>query len=130
MSEYALLSVPAGGAVAWYDLTVPSIETVVGLQSTGALTGLAVHCAVARVTQTLRLSTPGVHHAARKLIARQEFTGVRLVGWEEEKQCIGGVMNVNAVCTYLPVSAGWAQGWEIDVRRGAGLKQGVFNEVT
>lgn len=73
------LCVPAGGSVAWYDLTQASVHAVIWLQVTRALTRQAVHDAVARIAQTLRLVGPTVHHAARKLVAGQEFAGVRLV---------------------------------------------------
>lgn len=62
-------------------LTQASIQAVVGLDHTGALARQTPHDAVARITQTLRLLRPAVHHAAGELIARQELTGVRLVGW-------------------------------------------------
>lgn len=73
--------IPAGGSVPGDDLTQAPIQAVVGLHLTGALARQTPHGAVARITQTLRLLRPAVHHAAGELIARQEFTGVRLVGW-------------------------------------------------
>lgn len=73
--------IPAGGSVPGDDLTQASIQAVVGLHLAGALAGQPPHGAVARVTQTLRLLRPAVHHAAGELVARQELAGVRLVGW-------------------------------------------------
>lgn len=72
--------IPAGGAVARDYLTQASVQTVVWLHLAGALTRQTVHGAVARVAQTLGLLCPSVHHAAGKLVARQEFTGICLVG--------------------------------------------------
>lgn len=73
--------IPAGGSVPGDDLTQASIQAVVGLHLAGALAGQPPHGAVARVTQTLCLRRPAVHHAAGELVARQELAGVRLVGW-------------------------------------------------
>lgn len=56
--------VPAGGPVARYDFTQASVHAVIRLHDAGALTRQAVHGAVARVAQTLRLVGPTVHHAA------------------------------------------------------------------
>lgn len=63
------------------DLTQASVQAVVGLHLAGALAGQPPHGAVARVTQTLHLRRPAVHHAAGELVARQELAGVHLVGW-------------------------------------------------
>lgn len=70
---------PAGGSVPWDDLAQPSVQAVVRLNLAGALARQTPHGAVARIAQTFRLLRPAVHHAAGELIARQEFTGVRLV---------------------------------------------------
>lgn len=72
--------IPAGGSVPGDDLTQASVQAVIGLHLTGALAGQTPHGAVARITQTLRLLRPAVHHAAGELIACQELTRVRLVG--------------------------------------------------
>lgn len=77
--------VPAGGSVPWDYLTQASIQAVVWLHGAGALTRQAVHRAVARITQTLGLVGPTVHHAAWKLIAGQELTGVCLVSWSQQR---------------------------------------------
>lgn len=79
MCSVVSLCVPAGGAVARYDLAQASVHAVIRLQVTRALTRQAVDDAVARIAQTLRLVGPTVHHAARELVAGQEFAGVRLV---------------------------------------------------
>lgn len=73
--------IPAGGSVPGDYLTQASVQAVIGLHLAGALAGQTPHGAVARITQTLRLLRPAVHHAARELVARQELAGVRLVGW-------------------------------------------------
>lgn len=77
--SFVSFCVPAGGSVPRDYFTQASVQAVVWLHHAGALTRQAVHRAVARITQTLGLLGPAVHHAARKLIAGQELTGVRLV---------------------------------------------------
>ena len=61
------------------DVADAVVEAVVRLQGADALAGPAAAGQVAGLTDTLRLTRPAVHHAARGLIARQELTGVRLV---------------------------------------------------
>lgn len=73
--------IPAGGSVPGDYLTQASVQAVIGLHLAGALAGQTPHDAVARITQTLRLIRPAVHHAAGELVARQELARVRLVGW-------------------------------------------------
>lgn len=73
------LRVPAGGSVAWNDFTQASVQAVVRLHRAGALTRRAVHGAIARIAQALRLVGPTVYHAAGKLIAGQELAGICLV---------------------------------------------------
>lgn len=63
------------------DLTQAPVQAVIGLDLAGALAGQTPLGAVARITQTLCLFRPAVHHAAGELVARQELAGVRLVGW-------------------------------------------------
>lgn len=72
--------IPAGGSVPGDYLAQTSVQAVIGLHLAGALAGQTPLGAVARITQTLRLLRPAVHHAAGELVARQELAGVRLVG--------------------------------------------------
>lgn len=76
--------VPAGGSMTWDYFTQASVQAVVWLHVAGALTGQAVHGAVARIAQALCLIGPAVHHAAGKLVAGQELTGICLVSWVKE----------------------------------------------
>lgn len=78
--------VPAGGSVPRDYLTYAPVQAVVRLQSAGALTRQPVHGAVTRLTQTLCLLGPAVHNAARKLVAGQEPTGVRVVTWRQPRE--------------------------------------------
>lgn len=63
-------------------MTLPS-STVVRLQDTQTLTGQAVHRQEARLTQTLSLLRPAVHHAAGKLVAGQELAGIGPISCEK-----------------------------------------------
>lgn len=76
---------PAQGSVSRNYVTLPSLA-VVWLEDTHTLTGQAVHRQEARLAQTLGLLRPAVHHAARKLIARQELAGIGLIGCREERK--------------------------------------------
>ena len=64
------------------DVADAVVEAEVRLQDADALAGPAAAGQVARVTDTLRLPRPAAHHAARRLVTRQELTGVRLVLWD------------------------------------------------
>lgn len=77
----SLLSVPAGDSMARDYFALASIHAVVWLQKTGALARQSIKGAVTGIAQTLGFVGPTVHHAARKLIAGQEFTGICLVSW-------------------------------------------------
>lgn len=50
--------------MAWDYFTQASVQAVVWLQGASALTRQPVHCAVARITQTLCLVGPTVYHTA------------------------------------------------------------------
>lgn len=76
---------PAHSPVSRDYMTLPSLA-VVRLEDTEALTGQAAHRQVARLTQTLGLLRPAVHHAAREVIAGQEFTGIGLISCEERRE--------------------------------------------
>lgn len=78
--------VPAGDSVTWDYCTAPSVQAVVWLQGTGALTGRPFQGDVAGITQALSLVGPTVHHAARKLVASQELTGICLVSWSKKNK--------------------------------------------
>lgn len=77
--------IPARGSVPGDYLTQASIQAVIRLHLTGALAGPPPHRAEARITQTLCLLRPAVHHAAGELVACHELAGVRLVGWGREE---------------------------------------------
>lgn len=62
--SFVSFCVPAGGSMPWDYFTQAFIQAVVWLQSAGALTQQAIHDAVARIAQTLRLCGPTVYHAA------------------------------------------------------------------
>lgn len=70
-----VLFIPAQGSVSRNDVTLPS-STVVRLQDTQTLAGQAVHRQEARLTLTLGLLGPAVHHAAGELVAGQELAGI------------------------------------------------------
>lgn len=78
-----LLDLPALGSKSRINVALPP-GAAVGLQDTHALTGQAVHRQVARSALTLSLPGPAIHHAAGKLITRQELTEVCLISCEEE----------------------------------------------
>lgn len=93
--------VPAGGSVPRDYFTPASVQAVVRLHGAGALTRQAVHGAVSRIAQTLGLIGPTVHHAAWKLVAGQELTGVRLVSWNRRGKRLGrwNLINISAAST-------------------------------
>lgn len=71
--------VPASGSMPRHYLTLTPVLAVVRLQDTDTLTGQTIQRNVARVTQTLGLPRPAVHHTAREVVARQELTGICLI---------------------------------------------------
>lgn len=78
-SGVVIYRVPAADSVTRDYFTQASIQAVIWLQGAGTLTGRPIHGAVTGVTQTLPLVGPAVHHAAGKLVAAQELTGICLV---------------------------------------------------
>lgn len=76
---------PAHGSVSGNYAALRS-SAVVWLEDTETLAGQAVHRHEARLAPTLSLLRPGVHHAAGRLTAGLELTGIGLVGCKETER--------------------------------------------
>lgn len=85
-------------------MALPSLA-VVRLQDTQTLTGQAVLRREARLTQTLSLLRPAVHHAARKLIAGQELAGIGLISCGEKgEENVVDISIHEVCCLHLPLT--------------------------
>lgn len=78
-------------------VTLPS-SAVVRLQDTQTLTGQAVHRQEARLTLTLSLLRPAVHHAAGKLVAGQELAGIGPITCGERMEKNVANISIHEVC--------------------------------
>lgn len=74
--------------MSWYVLTQSPIETIVGLEVADALTGQTIHCAVARITQTLSLSGQCVQNTVRKLITIHVLAWITMISWTGPRRWI------------------------------------------